>query len=410
MDKQTTRAALTLKVLAGMALAVVVGAAACSGDAAMETAGSSGGSDTAHFVNSGGFAAVYGGNTSTSSAATGVFGDMGTVSSGSGAGVFGKSASPAGYGVFGNNTGLGNGGYFTSARGVSLYATGSGGEQVYGEYTSGSGTANGVKGASSSSSPISAGVFGNNTGSGYGVHGKTSSAASKAVPGVLGEGAWAGVEGYPTAPGGSGIYGTDNGEAGGFGGSFYGTTTTSTALQTSCTKKGCVAASFGGQVTVLGSGTYTGTWTVSSDERLKKDIAEVTNGLDEVLEFRPVTFRWKEPSKHGDLTGVQHGFIAQDVEKIHPGWVQTDRDGFKSVDVHGLHAMEVDAIRTLKTELDAVKAENTELRDQFGRYLRGENAASILPPRFNFNYLGWTAAGALGMYTYMNRKKRAGRA
>ena len=233
------------------------------------------------------------------------------------------------------------------------------------------------------------GVFGNVTASdGIGVEGSVDTGIG--VEG-LSNGAYSvGVEGSATGSDSDGVLGTCSGE---YCAGVYGTCTSGT---------GCVAASFDGTVTITGSGTYSGTWTNSSDERLKQDIAPVKNGMDELLRFRPVTFRWKEPSKHGGLTGVQHGFIAQDVEKIEPEWVVTDRDGFKSIDMKGLHSLEVDAIRQLKTE-------NDELKDRVHYLETGAHpiAATMLPQNFNFNGAGWGLAGVLGTLLFANRKKKA---
>jgi hypothetical protein len=349
-----------------------------SGSGVFGVYGTASGADSIHGAADGGYAGVYGGNTSTNSLATGVFGDMGTVTSGSGAGVMGKSASGSGYGVYGTNTT---------------------GEAIYGDYTSSSGTANGVKGVSGSSSTASAGVYGDNTGSGYGLHGVSTngigvygladSGASGAGFGVEGVGPVIGGYFYTNAAGQGaiGLEGSDGGADECVGVQAVATGANSYALF------------------VQGNGVYTGTWGAYSDERLKKDIAPVKDGLDELLKFRPVTFKWQEPSKHGNLSGMRHGFIAQDVEKIHADWVHTDHDGFKTLDVTGLEAMEVHAIQTLKVQLDEERAKRIDLEDQFQRYLRGEKPAGSLPAWLNFNYILCVAVGALGTYA-LNLKKK----
>lgn len=53
----------------------------------------------------------------------------------------------------------------------------------------------------------------------------------------------------------------------------------------------------------------------TSDARLKKDIAPLTNGLDAVMKLRPVTYNWINPK---DGKGNEIGFIAQEVEKVIP--------------------------------------------------------------------------------------------
>ena len=62
-----------------------------------------------------------------------------------------------------------------------------------------------------------------------------------------------------------------------------------------------------------------------SDEREKKDIYQISESLDRILELRPTKFTWKETDKQ-DV-----GFIAQEVEKIIPEVIETSR-GFINTD------------------------------------------------------------------------------
>ena len=62
-----------------------------------------------------------------------------------------------------------------------------------------------------------------------------------------------------------------------------------------------------------------------SDEREKKDIYQISESLDKVLELRPTKFTWKETNKQ-DV-----GFIAQEVEKVIPEVIETSR-GFINTD------------------------------------------------------------------------------
>lgn len=58
-------------------------------------------------------------------------------------------------------------------------------------------------------------------------------------------------------------------------------------------------------------------WTSTSDERLKKDIQDVSYGLNEILALRPRDFIWKE-------SGIADtGFIAQEVYEVFPQAVDT---------------------------------------------------------------------------------------
>jgi hypothetical protein len=58
-----------------------------------------------------------------------------------------------------------------------------------------------------------------------------------------------------------------------------------------------------------------------SDKSLKKDIQSIPAGLKQVLALRPVSWRWKT-AKPGKNT--EHGFVAQQVEKVLPELVYLD--------------------------------------------------------------------------------------
>lgn len=95
----------------------------------------------------------------------------------------------------------------------------------------------------------------------------------------------------------------------------------------------------------------------ASDERLKKNIHNMSDALTLVNKLRPVEFEWKSPEKP---KGVHLGFIAQDVEKIFPDVVTTgETDGMKAIKYEILVAPVVKA-------LQEVAAENQKLKSQLG--------------------------------------------
>lgn len=104
-----------------------------------------------------------------------------------------------------------------------------------------------------------------------------------------------------------------------------------------------------------------GSWTDSSDIRLKKNIAPLAGALEKVLQLRGVTFEWNEPEHAKLLPGTQIGMIGQEVEKVFPGWVGTDANGYKDLTMRGFEALSIEAMRELKTENDALKARVDEL-------------------------------------------------
>lgn len=59
-----------------------------------------------------------------------------------------------------------------------------------------------------------------------------------------------------------------------------------------------------------------------SDKNLKKDIHSIRSGLQYVLALRPVSWHWKSAKLNKK---IEHGFVAQEVEKILPELVYSDK-------------------------------------------------------------------------------------
>jgi hypothetical protein len=98
-----------------------------------------------------------------------------------------------------------------------------------------------------------------------------------------------------------------------------------------------------------------GSWTSSSDLRLKKKLSALTHSLERLLRLRGVQFEWKEPEKMGNLSGPQTGLVAQEVEKVFPEWVTADAEGYKELTVRGFEALAIEALRELKNEIEELK-------------------------------------------------------
>lgn len=97
-----------------------------------------------------------------------------------------------------------------------------------------------------------------------------------------------------------------------------------------------------------------GSWSDNSDQRLKKNIQPIANALEKILSLEGILYEWKEPSKHGNLEGLQYGMIAQTVEKVIPEWVREGLDGFKILTFRGFEALAVEAIRVLDNRIKAI--------------------------------------------------------
>jgi hypothetical protein len=125
-----------------------------------------------------------------------------------------------------------------------------------------------------------------------------------------------------------------------------------------------------------------GSWTASSDARLKKNVTTIGGSLDKLLQLRGVSYEWIDPDSQGGMDGSYPGFIAQEVEQVFPEWVGTDAEGFKTLTIFGFEGVAVEALRELRAEKDA---EITELKKELAelKELVSALAEQVQAQRFN---------------------------
>jgi len=132
------------------------------------------------------------------------------------------------------------------------------------------------------------------------------------------------------------------------------------------------AGQSGAALYVSGNFYYTGSFSNTSDKRFKSNIATIDNSLSKILALRGVSFNWKSDSEIRTLTagsknfgeedqpiyfpeGKQIGLVAQEVETVIPQIVQTDIDGFKSIDYTKLGPVLIEAIKEQQKIIDDLK-------------------------------------------------------
>jgi len=110
-----------------------------------------------------------------------------------------------------------------------------------------------------------------------------------------------------------------------------------------------------GWIKATGTITTDGTITCSSDLRFKKNISPLNNALSNILSLRGVNYDWRinEFPEKNFSKGNQIGFIAQELEKVYPEFVFTDKDGYKSVDYSRLTPILVEAIKEQQKIIDS---------------------------------------------------------
>lgn len=124
-----------------------------------------------------------------------------------------------------------------------------------------------------------------------------------------------------------------------------------------------------------------GSWASYSDARLKHDVTPLKGTLDRLLQLRGYSFEYNTDAVANNLAlpGTQLGLIAQEVQRVFPDWVQTDKHGYLFVTERATTALMVEALRDLRTEKDTQleelrKAKDAEIADLKARLERLEKA------------------------------------
>lgn len=125
----------------------------------------------------------------------------------------------------------------------------------------------------------------------------------------------------------------------------------------------------GNKLQVTGNITATGEITAysSSDERLKKNIEPITNGLDIIDKINPVSYNWNDkaielnPTKSINKSDV--GVVAQELEEVLPNLVHSMYDDeYLGVDYIKLIPYLISSVKQLKNEIAELKNEIIELK------------------------------------------------
>ena len=112
---------------------------------------------------------------------------------------------------------------------------------------------------------------------------------------------------------------------------------------------------------VNGSVAGVGAYNNLSDVNWKKNIQDITYGLDKILKLKPITFNWLNED-YGDRINI--GFIAQEVEEIIPNMVTTAEDGTKSLAITDLIPVLTKAIQEQQAIIESQATEIEQLKSQ----------------------------------------------
>lgn len=192
-----------------------------------------------------------------------------------------------------------------------------------------------------------AGVMGRCDGIGTGLRGYSASGRGLLAESINGDG----IEASTSNSGRSAVFARNQNQFGGYGVYTMANGSGNALFATNPNAAGWAVYSDGKLYASSGFKPGGGSWTASSDARLKRDIKPLDGAVEKMLTLRGVTYAWIDPASQGNLVGRQTGFVAQDVEKVFPDWVGTDAKGFKTVTVRGFEALSVEAVRELNARL-----------------------------------------------------------
>jgi hypothetical protein len=111
-----------------------------------------------------------------------------------------------------------------------------------------------------------------------------------------------------------------------------------------------------------------GSWSNSSDIRLKNVMGNYNKGLNEIAALQPILFKYKEGNARNLPSNTEQiGFVAQDVKKVFPEAVTEAEDGYLDFNMHAINVALVNAVKELKAENDQLKTESDKLKIESNR-------------------------------------------
>jgi uncharacterized coiled-coil DUF342 family protein len=113
----------------------------------------------------------------------------------------------------------------------------------------------------------------------------------------------------------------------------------------------------------------TGSLIMTSDRRLKTNIASLSSSLDMIKKLNPVSYKKKDSIASVNYYHEEMGFIAQEIQKVLPMLVVegTDKDKTLSVNYISLIPVLTKAIQEQQTQIEEKGKQTDELKKQLDR-------------------------------------------
>ena len=108
-----------------------------------------------------------------------------------------------------------------------------------------------------------------------------------------------------------------------------------------------------------------GSWTTTSDARLKDVHGNFSKGLPEILALHPVLYNYKTGNVRNHPSDTTHvGLLAQEVQEVFPEAVFMQKDGYLSLNNDPIFLAYINAIQTLHAQNESLEDQNTVLAQQ----------------------------------------------
>ena len=134
-------------------------------------------------------------------------------------------------------------------------------------------------------------------------------------------------------------------------------TVTPTATAVSAVFDGSVSVASGGDVCITGGNCLS----TASDMRFKQNVTNIDSALTKISALQAVTYNWNDLYKGRNplsySTTTQYGFIAQDVQKILPDLIMTDKDGYLSIKYTSLIPILAEGIIELQNQIKQISSD-----------------------------------------------------
>jgi hypothetical protein len=114
----------------------------------------------------------------------------------------------------------------------------------------------------------------------------------------------------------------------------------------------------------------------NSDVRFKTHVRPIGSALASVLALRGVRYEWNALGvQHGGKAGApQVGLLAQELEKVYPELVSTDKEGYKAVNYSQLTPVLIEALKEQQAQIEALKAQNATAKAEL-QTVKAQSAA-----------------------------------